>query len=229
MEKQTRGVCMKRKAVLLLAAALVMTGLCACGTKTDTSSPKTQASSAASASAAGKSSGSAETSASGGTSNSGDSSAAGETVTDNKKTEKADNAKAKPDKTEAAVDAKGLTNALNACIGWGSDSGSTLKCASAAAGLVSWASSNPALAVSAGDIYDEFWKTLDQGQQQTFKENWEYIKSNGDTIFSDFNSIRGTLDDAGALKKAEKARKRSDAKAHWNALAQIIADKINNQ
>jgi hypothetical protein len=220
---------MKRKAVLLLAAAMVMTGLCACGTKTDTSDTGAQTSSAVSASASGESSGSADSSAAGESAKTTDESSSGESSAQKETAAKSGESSAKPEKTEAAVDEKGLTQALTSCIGWGGDSGSSLKCAAAAANLVSWASSNPALAVSAGDIYDEFWKNLDQEQQQTFKENWEYIKSNGDTIFSDFSSIQGTLDDAGVLKKAEKARKRNDARAHWNALAQIIADKINNK
>jgi hypothetical protein len=113
-----------------------------------------------------------------------------------------------------------LPDALNACLGWGGDAGSSLKSMIAACSLLDWAEDNGAAKADSAELAAEVqsWLNgLDSDQRANMSENWEGISANADTVVSDPASVADLLDCAG-----NPNRHASYTSANWEALKAAV-------
>ncbi len=116
---------------------------------------------------------------------------------------------ASPAATAAAAsadkwDEAGFTDALNGCIGWGGDAGSSLKSVIAACGLLDWGEDNTASDIGAdalGQSAKTWLEGLSADDRAAFGDNWTGISTNAQNMLIDPDGMSGLLSDAGNPNK----------------------------
>lgn len=96
-----------------------------------------------------------------------------------------------------------LSDALDPILNYGpGTAGSSLKEVSYAAGLLDWweerQKADP-LADPTGEL-EEWYKGLTPEQQETFRENWQAIRTQGHALVTDPGSLNGLAESAGVTK-----------------------------
>nr|WP_027870260.1 hypothetical protein [[Eubacterium] cellulosolvens] len=118
--------------------------------------------------------------------------------------------------------AEKLAGAFDLCVGWGGSAGSALRSAAAAEALVEWAAEYAGSAEETEASVKQAWDKFDEDTKSNFKENWRGIRSNGDCMFSDFESVKGVLGDSGVLEKATEAVAKENAQQKWETLRDCV-------
>ncbi len=122
------------------------------------------------------------------------------------------------------IDTEGLLAALNRCIGWGGDAGSSLKSAGAATALLDWVSKNT-VDTAAEQVITDFYASLDDDSREIFAGNWKQsICPDGELILNADEGMLGTLEDSGNLAAAQQAVSAENTRENWNILTEVIAD-----
>lgn len=107
-----------------------------------------------------------------------------------------------PSMTPAATLAP-LSQALDPILDYGpGTAGSSLKEVSYAAGLLDWweeSQKADPLADPTGEL-EEWYKGLTPEQQETFRENWQAIRTQGHALVTDPGSLEGLAESAGVTK-----------------------------
>ena len=102
--------------------------------------------------------------------------------------------------SSAAWDTAGYTDALNTCIGWGGDAGSSLKSVIAACALLDWGEDNAASKIGADAMQtaaSSWLSGLDDDGRSTFAEDWGSISGDAQNLLIDPDGMAGLLSDAG--------------------------------
>ncbi|MCI2047908.1 MAG: hypothetical protein LKJ90_09375 [Faecalibacterium sp.] len=111
-----------------------------------------------------------------------------------------------------------FSDALNACLGWGGDAGSSLKSMIAACSVLDWAEDTNA--ASASGLQDEAaaWLTsLSADDASLFADNWYSVSANGDALAADPASVADLLEAAG-----NPNRHKSYTAANWQAVKDAV-------
>ncbi len=111
-----------------------------------------------------------------------------------------------------------FSDALNACIGWGGDAGSSLKSMIAACALLDWGEDTKA--ASASGLTDEataWLAALSSDDASLFADNWYSISANGDAMVANPASQADLLETAG-----NPNRHKTYTAANWQAIKDAI-------
>lgn len=124
----------------------------------------------------------------------------------------------------AAWDETGFTAALNGCIGWGGDAGSSLKSVIAACGLLDWGEDNSAASVGSDALSaaaGTWLAGLSGDDRSTFADNWSSISDNAQNMLLDPDGMAGLLSDAGNPNKHSHY-----TSGNWTALQTALNDAL---
>lgn len=100
--------------------------------------------------------------------------------------------------------------------------GSSLGQAAAAANVLRFATQQKLSKNDCTAAFETAWKEADEETQGYFRENFEGLSRLIDAAFSDYDSVRGVFEDAGAGEIMETALRSADAAKDWDALRTVI-------
>lgn len=100
--------------------------------------------------------------------------------------------------------------------------GSSLGQALAAAKVLRFASEQKLGRNDCSSAFEKAWKEADEETQGYFRENFEGLSRLIDAAFSDYDSVRGVFEDAGAGEIMEAALRSADAAKDWDVLRTVI-------
>ena len=100
--------------------------------------------------------------------------------------------------------------------------GSSLGQALAAANVLRFATEQKLGRNDCSSAFEKAWKEADEETQGYFRENFEGLSRLIDAAFSDYDSVRGVFEDAGAGEIMEAALRSADAAKDWDALRTVI-------
>lgn len=105
--------------------------------------------------------------------------------------------------------------------------GSSLKAAQIAEEILSFAASREIAnsEESAREAaFNEAWESLSDEEKETVKNNFQDIAGLIDEAFSDYESARGSFEDAGVGAEMEELVKSEDAQKSWKALGNLLVE-----
>lgn len=105
--------------------------------------------------------------------------------------------------------------------------GSSLKAAQIAEEILSFAASREIAnsEESAREAaFNEAWESLSDEEKETVKNNFQDIAGLIDEAFSDYESARGSFEDAGVGAEMEELVSSEDAQKSWKALGNLLAE-----
>ena len=100
--------------------------------------------------------------------------------------------------------------------------GSSLGQALAAAKVLRFATEQKLGRNDCKSAFETAWKEADEETQGYFRENFEGLSRLVTAAFSDYDSVRGVFEDAGAGEIMEAALRSADAAKDWDALRTVI-------
>lgn len=100
--------------------------------------------------------------------------------------------------------------------------GSSLGQALAAAKVLRFATEQKLGRNDCSSAFEKAWKEADEETQGYFRENFESLSRLITAAFSDYDSVRGVFEDAGAGEIMEAALRSADAAKDWDALRTVI-------
>ena len=100
--------------------------------------------------------------------------------------------------------------------------GSSLGQAAAAANVLRFATQQKLSKNDCTAAFVTAWKEADEETQGYFRENFEGLSRLITAAFSDYDSVRGVFEDAGAGEIMEAALRSADAAKDWDALRTVI-------
>lgn len=100
--------------------------------------------------------------------------------------------------------------------------GSSLGQALAAAKVLRFATEQKLGRNDCSSAFEKAWKEADEETQGYFRENFEGMSRLITAAFSDYDSVRGVFEDAGAGEIMETALRSADAAKDWDALRTVI-------
>ena len=105
--------------------------------------------------------------------------------------------------------------------------GSSLKAAQIAEEILSFTASRDIANIEESarkDTFNEAWGSLSSEEKGTVKDNFKDIAGLIDEAFSDYESARGSFEDAGVGAEMEELAKSEDAQKSWKALGDLLAE-----
>ena len=105
--------------------------------------------------------------------------------------------------------------------------GSSLKAAQIAEEILSFTASRDIANIEESarkDAFNEAWESLSSEEKGTVKDNFKDIAGLIDEAFSDYESARGSFEDAGVGAEMEELAKSEDAQKSWKALGDLLAE-----
>ena len=105
--------------------------------------------------------------------------------------------------------------------------GSSLKAAQIAEEILSFTASREIANIEESarkDAFNEAWGSLSSEEKGTVKDNFKDIAGLIDEAFSDYESARGSFEDAGVGAEMEELVKSEDAQKSWKALGDLLAE-----
>ena len=100
--------------------------------------------------------------------------------------------------------------------------GSSLGQAAAAANVLRFATQQKLSKNDCTAAFEKAWIETDQDAQKYFRENYEGLSLLITSAFSDYDSVRGVFEDAGAGEIMRTALGTADAEKDWAALRTVI-------
>ena len=100
--------------------------------------------------------------------------------------------------------------------------GSSLKQAAAAANVLRFATQQKLSKNDCKAAFEKAWGETDSAAQGYFRENYGDLSRLIASAFSDYDSVRGVFEDAGAGETMKTALAQADAENDWNALHTVI-------
>ena len=105
--------------------------------------------------------------------------------------------------------------------------GSSLKQAAAAANVLRFATEQKLSRNDCKTAFEKAWSETDEDSQSYFRENYEGFSSLITTAFSDYDSVGGVFEDAGAAEIMKTALRQADAEKDWTALNAVIENVLS--
>ena len=100
--------------------------------------------------------------------------------------------------------------------------GSSLKQAAAAANVLRFATQQKLSGNDCKAAFEKAWGETDSAAQGYFRENYGDLSRLITSSFSDYDSVSGVFEDAGAGEIMKTALAQADAEKDWNALHTVI-------
>ena len=105
--------------------------------------------------------------------------------------------------------------------------GSSLKQALAAANVLRFATEQKLSRNGCKTAFEKAWSETDEEAQKYFRENYEGLSWLITSAFSDYDSVSGVFEDAGAAEIMRTALGQADAEKDWDALITVIEDVLS--
>ena len=105
--------------------------------------------------------------------------------------------------------------------------GSSLKQAAAAANVLRFATEQKLSRNDCKTAFEKAWSETDEDSQKYFRENYEGLSWLITSAFSDYDSVSGVFEDAGAAEIMRTALGTADAEKDWDVLHSVIEDVLS--
>ena len=105
--------------------------------------------------------------------------------------------------------------------------GSSLKQALAAANVLRFATEQKLSRNDCKTAFEKAWNETDEESQKFFRENYEGLSWLITSAFSDYDSVSGVFEDAGAAEIMRTALGQADAEKDWDALNAVIENVLS--
>lgn len=105
--------------------------------------------------------------------------------------------------------------------------GSSLKQALAAANVLRFATEQKLSRNDCKTAFEKAWSETDEESQKYFRENYEGLSWLITSAFSDYDSVSGVFEDAGAAEIMRTALGQADAEKDWDALNAVIENVLS--
>ena len=105
--------------------------------------------------------------------------------------------------------------------------GSSLKQALAAANVLRFATEQKLSRNDCKTAFEKAWSETDEESQKYFRENYEGLSWLITSAFSDYDSVSGVFEDAGAAEIMRTALGQADAGKDWDALNTLIENVLS--
>ena len=105
--------------------------------------------------------------------------------------------------------------------------GSSLKAAQIAEEILTFTASREIANIEESarkDAFNEAWESLSSEEKGTVKDNFKDIAGLIDEAFSDYESARGSFEDAGVGAEMEELANSEDAQKSWKVLCDLLAE-----
>jgi hypothetical protein len=105
--------------------------------------------------------------------------------------------------------------------------GSSLKQALTAANVLRFATEQKLSRNGCKTAFEKAWSETDEESQKYFRENYEGLSWLITSAFSDYDSVSGVFEDAGAAEIMRTALGQADAEKDWDVLHSVIENVLS--
>ena len=105
--------------------------------------------------------------------------------------------------------------------------GSSLRQAAAAANVLRFATEQKLSKNECRAAFEKAWNEADEETKGYFRENFDGLSSLITTAFSDYDSVSGVFEDAGAAETMKTALSTADAEKDWDTLHSAIEEVLS--
>ena len=105
--------------------------------------------------------------------------------------------------------------------------GSSLRQAAAAANVLRFATEQKLSKNDCKAAFEKAWRESDEETKGYFRENYDGLSWLITAAFSDYDSVSGVFEDAGAAETMRTALGAADAEKDWDALRAVMEDRLS--